>query len=196
MEVASKLISSSILTDSETGEAINPLDAHFRSLRLSKMDVVNRNSTEFQVLERYTHDTHGATHAHYKVRVENAFRVERYVSLFLPFDRCYILNGLRRQDETDAWLKAGHGKLGDGERLLLWHGSRSTNFAGGSSLTRLTSILTASTPLGILKQGLRIAPPEGSFECPLSLVAITNVINSPQHLLQATCLGRVSISQT
>lgn len=34
-------------------------------------------------------------------------------------------------------------KLGDGDRLLLWHGSRSTNFAG------------------ILKQGLRIAPPEG-----------------------------------
>lgn len=34
-------------------------------------------------------------------------------------------------------------KSGDGDRLLLWHGSRSTNFAG------------------ILKQGLRIAPPEG-----------------------------------
>jgi hypothetical protein len=34
-------------------------------------------------------------------------------------------------------------KLGDGDRLLLWHGLRSTNFAG------------------ILKQGLRVAPPEG-----------------------------------
>lgn len=32
--------------------------------------------------------------------------------------------------------------MDDGERLLLWHGSRTTNFAG------------------ILSQGLRIAPPE------------------------------------
>jgi hypothetical protein len=45
--------------------------------------------------------------------------------------------------ETAAWNKAGYNKLKDGERMLLWHGSRSTNFAG------------------ILKQGLRIAPPEG-----------------------------------
>ena len=44
-----------------------------------------------------------------------------------------------------AWKKAGFDKLGDGERMLLWHGSRTTNFAG------------------ILKQGLRIAPPEGRF---------------------------------
>jgi hypothetical protein len=47
--------------------------------------------------------------------------------------------------ETAAWNKAGYNKLKDGERMLLWHGSRSTNFAG------------------ILKQGLRIAPPEGKF---------------------------------
>ncbi len=40
-------------------------------------------------------------------------------------------------------MKAGNDSLKDGERLLLWHGSRTTNFAG------------------ILKQGLRIAPPEG-----------------------------------
>ncbi|KAJ3481381.1 hypothetical protein NLI96_g7694 [Meripilus lineatus] len=123
MEVASKLISSTVLTDSVTGLPINPLDAQFKSLHLSKMDVVNPKTAEFKALERYTQDTHGATHSHYKVKVENAFRVER-------------------QDETDAWLKAGNDSLGEGERLLLWHGSRTTNFAG------------------ILKQGLRIAPPE------------------------------------
>lgn len=49
-----------------------------------------------------------------------------------------------RRGEAEIWNSSpACGKLGDGDRLLLWHGSRSTNFAG------------------ILKQGLRIAPPEG-----------------------------------
>ena len=122
MEVASKLIATSILTDDD-GQPINPLDAHFRSLRLSSMTPISRKTKEFKGLERYPQDTHGATHSHYKVQIQNAYRVER-------------------QDETDAWLKAGFDKTKDGDRLLLWHGSRTTNFAG------------------ILKQGLRIAPPE------------------------------------
>ena len=84
MEVASKLISSTVLTDSVTGLPINPLDAQFKSLHLSKMDVVNPKTAEFKALERYTQDTHGATHSHYKVKVENAFRVERCV--YPPMD--------------------------------------------------------------------------------------------------------------
>ncbi|KAI8983179.1 PARP-domain-containing protein [Trametes punicea] len=122
MEVASKLIASSTPKDAD-GRPINPLDAHFRSLELSKMEPVQRTSSEFAALEAYTHDTHGATHRHYRVEVLNAFRVER-------------------EHETQAWLNAGLGDLPDGDRLLLWHGSRTTNFAG------------------ILKQGLRIAPSE------------------------------------
>lgn len=124
MEVASKLISSTVLTDSD-GQPLNPLDAHFKSLRLTTMDPVPKNTAEFKGLQAYTKDTHGDTH-HFGVEVMNAYRVER-------------------QEETEAWTNAGHDKLQDGERLLLWHGSRTTNFAG------------------ILKQGLRIAPPEGMF---------------------------------
>ncbi|KAF9818516.1 hypothetical protein IEO21_02754 [Rhodonia placenta] len=123
MEIASKLIASSTPKDDE-GRPINPLDANFRSLHLTSMDPVAPGSKEFTALEMYTRDTHGATHQHYQVQVQNAFRVER-------------------QEETDAWIKAGHDKVADGDRLLLWHGSRTTNFAG------------------ILSQGLRIAPPEG-----------------------------------
>ena len=47
-----------------------------------------------------------------------------------------------RKYEDKRWSDAGFDALGEGQRLLLWHGSRSTNFAG------------------ILSQGLRIAPPE------------------------------------
>ncbi|THH00346.1 hypothetical protein EW026_g2179 [Hermanssonia centrifuga] len=121
MEVASKLIASSVGKD-EDGNPLNPIDAHFSSLRLSSMEPIGRKTKEFGTLETYVRETHGTTH-HIKVDVLNAFRVER-------------------QDETDAWMKAGNDSLKDGERLLLWHGSRTTNFAG------------------ILKQGLRIAPPE------------------------------------
>ncbi|EEB97788.1 hypothetical protein MPER_02824, partial [Moniliophthora perniciosa FA553] len=49
---------------------------------------------------------------------------------------------VERAAETGAWKQAGFDQIKPGQRLLLWHGSRSTNFAG------------------ILKQGLRIAPPE------------------------------------
>ncbi|PIL29277.1 hypothetical protein GSI_09327 [Ganoderma sinense ZZ0214-1] len=122
MEIATQLLSSSIPKDA-AGNPVQPLDANFRSLGLSSMAPVARASREFGALERYTRDTHGATHRHYGVQVLNAFRVER-------------------EGETRAWEDAGYGGLEVGERLLLWHGSRTTNFAG------------------ILKQGLRIAPPE------------------------------------
>lgn len=77
-EIASKLISSTIHRDAD-GNAVNPLDGHFRSLQLSKMEPVARASPEFTALERYTRDTHGATHRHYGVDVLSAFRVERCV---------------------------------------------------------------------------------------------------------------------
>ena len=130
MEVATKLLASSIPRDAD-GRPVNPLDAHFRGLDLTHMEPVARASGEFRALQAYTHDTHGATHRHYGVEVLQAFRVERGA-------------------ETAAWDGAGYGALGEGERMLLWHGSRTTNFAG------------------ILKQGLRIAPPEGEC-CVLTL---------------------------
>lgn len=35
-----------------------------------------------------------------------------------------------RCGEAERWAARGFDKLQDGERLLLWHGSRATNFAG------------------------------------------------------------------
>ncbi|KAG1908515.1 poly polymerase catalytic domain-containing protein [Suillus fuscotomentosus] len=120
-EIAHKLINTTINVDDD-GKPLNPLDAHFRSLGLNSMDPVARDSSEFDTLTRYISDTHGQTH-HFRSAVLHAFRVERGA-------------------ETSAWLAKGYDKLPAGDRMLLWHGSRTTNFAG------------------ILKQGLRIAPPE------------------------------------
>ncbi|KAJ7480106.1 poly polymerase catalytic domain-containing protein [Mycena galericulata] len=122
MEIASKLIASNLHADAD-GNPVNPIDANFLSLGLSSMEPVQRSSGEFTTLEAYVRDTHGHTHGHIKASITHAYRVER-------------------SGETAAWKKAGFDKMADGDRLLLWHGSRSTNFAG------------------ILKQGLRIAPPE------------------------------------
>ncbi|KAJ4485480.1 PARP-domain-containing protein [Lentinula aciculospora] len=122
MEIATELMQASTASDGE-GNPVNPLDAQFNSLSLNNMDPVERNSNEFKTLENYMSDTHGKTHGHIKTRVKNVYRVERSV-------------------ETDSWKKAGNDDLMNQERMLLWHGSRTTNFAG------------------ILSQGLRIAPPE------------------------------------
>lgn len=109
-DFAQSIISSTILKD-DNGHPMNPLDAHFRSLNLTSMEPVPYQSQEFYSLMAYARDTHGATHSHYQAKVLNAFRVER-------------------KHEQDAWSKAGFDNLADGERLLLWHGSRTTNFAG------------------------------------------------------------------
>ncbi|KAL5534672.1 hypothetical protein ACEPAG_1136 [Sanghuangporus baumii] len=122
MEIAQKLINEKS-TSNWDGEPINPIDARFRSLNLESMQSVASNSKEFAAIATYALNTHGATHSYYKVAVQNVFRV-------------------RRKYEDENWAKAGFNDLGEDQRLLLWHGSRSTNFAG------------------ILSQGLRIAPPE------------------------------------
>ncbi|THH11380.1 hypothetical protein EW145_g694 [Phellinidium pouzarii] len=120
MEIAQKLISERIVSD---GVPINPIDARFNSLSLESMAPVAADSNEFAALASYARDTHGASHNYYTVKLETAFRV-------------------KRKFEDENWSNAGMNGLDEGQRLLLWHGSRSTNFAG------------------ILSQGLRIAPPQ------------------------------------
>ncbi|KAK0506495.1 poly polymerase catalytic domain-containing protein [Armillaria luteobubalina] len=122
MEIASKIIASSTSTDTD-GAPINPIDAQFNSLGLSKMEPLARDSQEFLTLETYVRDTHGHTHSHIHAEVQHIYRIER-------------------PGEQERWEQGGFHKVDEGERLLLWHGSRTTNFAG------------------ILSQGLRIAPPE------------------------------------
>jgi poly [ADP-ribose] polymerase len=139
--VASKLIADSTPRDAD-GNIINPLDAQFRSLQLTSMVPIDRSSSEFAALQAYARNTHGATHG-FSAQVECAFRVDR-CHFFFAILASRDLTQEYRQEEAKNWTASpACSKLGDGDRLLLWHGSRSTNFAG------------------ILKQGLRIAPPEG-----------------------------------
>ena len=63
MEIATQLISL-VPKDPATGKPVNPLDANFRSLALSRMDPVPRSSMELARLQAYTRGMHDATHQH------------------------------------------------------------------------------------------------------------------------------------
>ncbi|CAG8530387.1 12742_t:CDS:1 [Acaulospora colombiana] len=111
IEIATSLIRSS-------DNNMNELDSHYNSLRLERMVPLDHDSEEFKLLLRYVKNTQGATHNSYTLEILDAFDIER--------------EGERSRYEKYSNLH---------NRMLLWHGSRKTNFAG------------------ILSQGLRIAPP-------------------------------------
>ncbi|KAF7995152.1 hypothetical protein HCN44_004624 [Aphidius gifuensis] len=112
MEIAYNLLN--IKTDSNA----NPIDTHYQQLN-TDIDVLDKDSEEYKVIQDYTKNTHASTHSQYKLEIEDVFVIKRQgeEKRFKPFKKLH-------------------------NRKLLWHGSRTTNFAG------------------ILSQGLRIAPPE------------------------------------
>ncbi|XP_038072994.1 poly [ADP-ribose] polymerase 1-like, partial [Patiria miniata] len=114
IEVAYSLLKASRGTQAEQ----NPIDANYEKLKCL-MEVVPQGSDEFKMIEVYTKNTHGATHSSYKLKVEEVFRLDRgdETARYKPFKKLH-------------------------NRMLLWHGSRLSNYCG------------------ILSQGLRIAPPE------------------------------------
>lgn len=102
----------------KTDRKENPLDGHYKQLK-TDIDVLDKTSEEFNMIEKYVKNTHAATHTQYELEIEEVFIVKRHgeEQRFKPFKKLP-------------------------NRKLLWHGSRTTNYAG------------------ILSQGLRIAPPE------------------------------------
>ncbi|XP_039604229.1 poly [ADP-ribose] polymerase 1 [Polypterus senegalus] len=96
----------------------DPIDINYEKLK-TVIEVVDRKSHEAQIIREYVKNTHAATHNTYTLEVEDIFKIlrEGEYQRYRPF-----------KDLPN--------------RQLLWHGSRTTNFAG------------------ILSQGLRIAPPE------------------------------------
>ncbi|XP_021906919.1 poly [ADP-ribose] polymerase 2 isoform X2 [Carica papaya] len=112
IEVATKLLAD----DTEMQE--DPLYAHYQCLNCELMPV-QVDSEEFIMIEKYMQNTHAKTHSSYTVDIVQIFRVSR-------------------AGEVEQFGKFASSS----NRMLLWHGSRLTNWTG------------------ILSQGLRIAPPE------------------------------------
>lgn len=112
IEVATKLL----VDNTDIQE--DPLYYQYEQLRC-KLIPVEGGSQEFLMIENYMKNTHAKTHSGYAVNIVQVFRASR-------------------DGETERFQKFSD----TSNRMLLWHGSRLTNWAG------------------ILSQGLRIAPPE------------------------------------
>ncbi|XP_062080552.1 poly [ADP-ribose] polymerase 1 [Humulus lupulus] len=113
IEIASKLVGFDVDDGDES------LDDKYKKLRCD-IDPIPRDSADYHLIEKYLLTTHAPTHTDWSLELEEVFSLEREGELdkFAPYRE----------------------KLGN--KMLLWHGSRLTNF------------------VGILSQGLRIAPPE------------------------------------
>ena len=108
----------------------HPLDAHFKKLKC-ELQPVDQQSEEFRLVEEYMIKTHAKTHDQYALKLRELFKTQRHGEL----ERFTKFQSLDNHQ-------------------LLWHGSRTTNYAG------------------ILSQGLRIAPPEAPVVSRTSLSPI------------------------
>ncbi|KAM7274788.1 hypothetical protein ACFE04_016654 [Oxalis oulophora] len=112
IELATKLLKE------DPGLQDDPLYSHYHRLQCD-LTPLKDDSEEFSLIAKYMQNTHAKTHYNYAVDIVHIFKVAR---------KC----------EDERFSKFSTAK----NRMLLWHGSRLTNWTG------------------ILSQGLRIAPPE------------------------------------
>ncbi|KAJ0742482.1 putative NAD(+) ADP-ribosyltransferase [Helianthus annuus] len=112
IEIASRLVGFDVDND-------DSLDDKYKKLQC-EMVPLPHDSEDYRLVEKYLQTTHAPTHTDWALELEEVFTVERRGEFdkFSPYK-----NKLKN-------------------KMLLWHGSRLTNF------------------VGILSQGLRIAPPE------------------------------------
>ncbi|XP_077581070.1 poly [ADP-ribose] polymerase 2 [Stigmatopora nigra] len=94
----------------------HPLNHYYTSLKC-QLEPLDPLCHEYNVIEKYMNSTHASTHNTYTMNVLDIFAVDRH-------------------GESSQFLSNIH------NRMLLWHGSRLSNW------------------VSILSQGLRIAPPE------------------------------------
>uniref|UniRef100_B4DV82 Poly [ADP-ribose] polymerase n=1 Tax=Homo sapiens TaxID=9606 RepID=B4DV82_HUMAN len=104
------------LVKTELQSPEHPLDQHYRNLHCA-LRPLDHESYEFKVISQYLQSTHAPTHSDYTMTLLDLFEVEK-------------------DGEKEAFREDLH------NRMLLWHGSRMSNW------------------VGILSHGLRIAPPE------------------------------------
>lgn len=94
------------------GEGGNILDGYYKQLK-TDIEVLEENTDEFNMIKQYVTNTHADTHRNYDLKILEIFKINRY-------------------GEKDRYDQ--HKNLNN--RRLLWHGSRTTNYAGILSQVR------------------------------------------------------------
>ncbi|KAG8123340.1 putative Poly [ADP-ribose] polymerase protein [Naja naja] len=84
----------------------DPIDVNYEKLK-TNIQVVDKDSEEAKIIKQYVKNTHASTHNAYDLKVMEIFKIER--------------DGEYQRYEPFRDLH---------NRQLLWHGSRTTNFAG------------------------------------------------------------------
>lgn len=100
IEIAYKLLEAAGDTEG------SPIDAHYKKLN-ANISVLDKDSDEFAAIQKYVKNTHAQTHGNYSLVIDEVFRVDR--------------DGEAKRFEKFKKLS---------NRMLLWHGSRVTNYAG------------------------------------------------------------------
>lgn len=118
LEISSKLVRGPSDAAAPTTGPEHPIDTHYKRLNAT-MATVPKGTDTYQMVNDYLQRSHGPTHNLYSLEIVDLFEVQRH-------------------GEGDRFAKWSD----NSNRMLLWHGSRITNWGG------------------ILSQGLRIAPPE------------------------------------
>ena len=70
IEVAYSLLKSG----NETGQ--DPIDAHYKKLNCG-IDVLDKSTDEFAVIDKYVKNTHAATHSLYSLEVQDVYKIDR-----------------------------------------------------------------------------------------------------------------------
>lgn len=115
LEMLASLEAIEIATSLIQNDSGNLFDNYYLRLN-SKIQLIDPTSEDYKMIEKYVDNTHGSTHLTYNLKILEIFKI-------------------KRTGEKEKFKNVGN-------RMLLWHGSRLTNF------------------VGIISQGLRIAPPE------------------------------------
>ena len=100
----------SLLQEEQKGD--DPIDTNYTKLK-TDLQVLPKDGEEFLMIQEYVANTHGATHSSYSLEVLEVFSTSRHgqSKRYKPFSKL-------------------------ANRMLLWHGSRVTNFAGILSQVR------------------------------------------------------------
>ena len=67
----------SILQDHTEDENQNPIDQNYEKLK-TKINVLDRKTDEFQIIQEYVEKTHAKTHTDYTLEINNVFVIERH----------------------------------------------------------------------------------------------------------------------
>ena len=120
--------SSSLFQDGADDKEKDPIDVHYENLK-TELNVLDKETDEFKTIEKYVKNTHAETHNLYTLEIQDVFKVYRKgeSKRFKPFKQLP-------------------------NRKLLWHGSRTTNYAG--ILSQGNSTIFVITEKFILQIGL------------------------------------------